>query len=176
MDTKFIRDRITQLRIQKGVSEYKMSYDLGHSRSYIYNISSGKSFRKTTCCYATYCNTRVFQRCWVKLILNCVGWFNLKYPAKLTMIWRNNSKGPSAFDISVDFLGLCLLLFVERKTRHKHHRYNNESSDINKDHWPVIRNANSHPNKQDNNSQCAKKNLARSFHANLLLKCQTMFV
>ena len=43
MDTKFIRDRITQLGIQKGVSEYKMSYDLGHSRSYIYNISSGKS-------------------------------------------------------------------------------------------------------------------------------------
>lgn len=43
MDTKFIRDRITQLRIQKGVSEYKMSYDLGHSRSYIYNISSRKS-------------------------------------------------------------------------------------------------------------------------------------
>ena len=42
MDTKFIRDRITQLRLQKGVSEYKMSYDLGHSRSYIYNISSGK--------------------------------------------------------------------------------------------------------------------------------------
>ena len=43
MDAKFIRDRITQLRLQLGVSEYKMSYDLGHSRSYIYNISSGKS-------------------------------------------------------------------------------------------------------------------------------------
>lgn len=43
MDAKFIRDRITQLRMQKSVSEYKMSYDLGHSRSYIYNISSGKS-------------------------------------------------------------------------------------------------------------------------------------
>lgn len=43
MDSEFIRDRITQLRLQKGVSEYKMSYDLGHSRSYIYNISSGKS-------------------------------------------------------------------------------------------------------------------------------------
>ncbi len=43
MDTKFIRDRITQLRLKKGVSEYQMSYDLGHSRSYIYNISSGKS-------------------------------------------------------------------------------------------------------------------------------------
>ena len=43
MDTKFIRDRITQLRLKKGVSEYQMSYDLGHSRSYVYNISSGKS-------------------------------------------------------------------------------------------------------------------------------------
>lgn len=39
----FIRERITQLRLKKGVSEYKMSYDLGHSRGYIYNISSGKS-------------------------------------------------------------------------------------------------------------------------------------
>lgn len=39
---KFTRDRITYLRIKKNVSEYKMSYDLGHSKSYIYNISSGK--------------------------------------------------------------------------------------------------------------------------------------
>lgn len=43
MDENFIRNRITQLRLQKGVSEYQMSYDLGHSRGYIYNISSGKS-------------------------------------------------------------------------------------------------------------------------------------
>ncbi len=43
METKFIRDRITQLRLKKGVSEYEMSYALGHSRSYVYNISSGKS-------------------------------------------------------------------------------------------------------------------------------------
>lgn len=43
MDEKFIRNRITQLRLKKGVSEYQMSYDLGHSRGYIYNISSGKS-------------------------------------------------------------------------------------------------------------------------------------
>lgn len=43
IDAEFIRTRITQLRLKKGVSEYKMSYDLGHSRSYIYNISSGKS-------------------------------------------------------------------------------------------------------------------------------------
>ena len=43
MYSEFVRDRITQLRIQKGVSEYKMSYDLGHSRGYINNISSGKA-------------------------------------------------------------------------------------------------------------------------------------
>ena len=39
----FIRERITQLRLKKGVSEYQMSYDLGHSRGYVYNISSGKA-------------------------------------------------------------------------------------------------------------------------------------
>ena len=38
-----MRDRIAQLRLQKGVSEYQMSLDLGHSRGYIQNISSGKS-------------------------------------------------------------------------------------------------------------------------------------
>lgn len=43
MKDDFVRERITQLRLQKGVSEYQMSYDLGHSRGYIYNISSGKS-------------------------------------------------------------------------------------------------------------------------------------
>ena len=40
---EFIRERITQLRLRKGVSEHQMSYDLGHSRGYIYNISSGKA-------------------------------------------------------------------------------------------------------------------------------------
>ena len=40
---EFVRNRITQLRLAKGVSEYQMSYDLGHSRGYINNISSRKS-------------------------------------------------------------------------------------------------------------------------------------
>lgn len=40
MDAAFVRERITKLRMQKGVSEYQMSYDLGHSRGYINNISS----------------------------------------------------------------------------------------------------------------------------------------
>ncbi len=35
MYEKFIRDRIFELRIKKGVSEYKMSTDMGHSKSYI---------------------------------------------------------------------------------------------------------------------------------------------
>ena len=39
----FVRNRITQLRLKKGVSEYQMSYDLGHSRGYGSNISSGKA-------------------------------------------------------------------------------------------------------------------------------------
>ena len=43
MYDNFVRERITQLRIKKGVSEYQMSYDLGHSRGYVYNISSGKA-------------------------------------------------------------------------------------------------------------------------------------
>lgn len=43
MNADFVRERITQLRMLKGVSEYKMSYDLGHSRGYVNNISSGKS-------------------------------------------------------------------------------------------------------------------------------------
>ena len=48
MTVEFVRERITQLRLQKGVSEYKMSYDLGHSRGYVNNISSGKSLPSMT--------------------------------------------------------------------------------------------------------------------------------
>ena len=43
MNNSFVRSRITELRLKRGVSEYQMSYDLGHSRGYINNISSGKS-------------------------------------------------------------------------------------------------------------------------------------
>lgn len=40
---EFVRNRITQLRLNRGLSEYQLSYDLGHSRGYINNISSGKA-------------------------------------------------------------------------------------------------------------------------------------
>jgi len=43
MYKQFLRDRITQLRLQKNISEYQMSMELGHNRGYIQNISSGKS-------------------------------------------------------------------------------------------------------------------------------------
>lgn len=44
----FVRTRITQLRLNKGLSEYQLSYDLGHSRGYINNITSGKSLPSMT--------------------------------------------------------------------------------------------------------------------------------
>ena len=44
MFEKFIRDRITDLRLLKGVSEYQMSLDLGHVRS----ITSGRTLPSLT--------------------------------------------------------------------------------------------------------------------------------
>lgn len=43
MNDKFIRDRISILRTKKGISEYKMSLDLGHSKSYVQSISAGRA-------------------------------------------------------------------------------------------------------------------------------------
>lgn len=43
MKANFVRERISELRMRKGVSEYQMSYDLGHSRGYVNNITSGKT-------------------------------------------------------------------------------------------------------------------------------------
>ena len=42
MDTDYIVKRITELRLKKGVAEHRMSLDLGHSRSYMQGISSGR--------------------------------------------------------------------------------------------------------------------------------------
>lgn len=43
MDEQFVRNRITELRLRKDVSEYQMSLDLGKNKSYIQGISSGRS-------------------------------------------------------------------------------------------------------------------------------------
>ncbi len=45
---EFIRNRITELRLNANISEYQMSYDLGKSRGYIQEISSGKSMPSMT--------------------------------------------------------------------------------------------------------------------------------
>lgn len=39
----FVKDRITELRLKEDISEYTLSKRLGHSKSYIYNISSGRA-------------------------------------------------------------------------------------------------------------------------------------
>ena len=41
--TEYIRNRITTLRLEKEVSEYQMSLDLGQNQTYIQKISSGKA-------------------------------------------------------------------------------------------------------------------------------------
>ena len=43
MEMDFVRQRISELRIKKGISELAMSTELGHSRSYIPHITSGRS-------------------------------------------------------------------------------------------------------------------------------------
>ena len=42
-DTEFIRDRIAQLREKENMSEYELSRKMGHHRTYIQNIVTGKS-------------------------------------------------------------------------------------------------------------------------------------
>ena len=48
MDTDYIVKRITELRLKKGVAEHRMSLDLGHSRSYMQGISSGRALPSMT--------------------------------------------------------------------------------------------------------------------------------
>ena len=43
MNEKFIVDRITQLRVERNVSEYELSYALGFSKSYVNMISREKN-------------------------------------------------------------------------------------------------------------------------------------
>lgn len=43
MDLDFIRNRITELRLPKQISEYQLSLDLGQCKSYIQGITSGKA-------------------------------------------------------------------------------------------------------------------------------------
>ena len=42
MNEQFIRDRISILRTKNGISEYKMSFDMGLSKCFILSIYSGR--------------------------------------------------------------------------------------------------------------------------------------
>jgi len=44
----FINKRVAELIEKKGVSNHQMSRDLGHSKSYIQNISSGRALPSVT--------------------------------------------------------------------------------------------------------------------------------
>lgn len=44
VDDRFIADRITALRLKKNISEYRMSLELGQSKSYVQGITSGKAY------------------------------------------------------------------------------------------------------------------------------------
>jgi len=42
MDQTFIAERITELRLARGISEYQMSLELGQSKGYVQELTSGK--------------------------------------------------------------------------------------------------------------------------------------
>lgn len=48
LDETFIQKRISELRLQLGVSERKMGLDSGHSASYIHGITSGNALPSIT--------------------------------------------------------------------------------------------------------------------------------
>lgn len=48
MEPEYIAKRITELRLKKGIAEHRMSLDLGHSRSYMQGISSGRALPSMT--------------------------------------------------------------------------------------------------------------------------------
>ena len=43
MDIEYVRQKITELRIKRDISEYQLSYDIGHSKNYVHNIVTGYS-------------------------------------------------------------------------------------------------------------------------------------
>ena len=44
----FFKERVTELRLSKGVSENKMSYELGNSKSYVHSVACGQNLPSMT--------------------------------------------------------------------------------------------------------------------------------
>lgn len=51
INPKFVQERITELRLARDISEYKLSKELGHSKGYIQSISSGTSLPSLAALY-----------------------------------------------------------------------------------------------------------------------------
>ena len=92
MKDEFIAERITELRLKKNVSEYRMSLDLGHSNSYIRSITSGKALPSMSeflfiCEYFGITPTEFFDE-------------NIKYPQQVQHL-LNLSKNMSNDDLDI---------------------------------------------------------------------------
>ena len=80
----FIRERITELRMRKNVSERCMSLDMGHSEGYINHITSGKAMPSMSeffeiCRYFGITPYEFFNE-------------NMKYPEKIHKIIKGINK------------------------------------------------------------------------------------
>ncbi len=42
MDIEYVRQGITKLRVKRNISEYQLSYDVGHSKNYVQTQYTGK--------------------------------------------------------------------------------------------------------------------------------------
>ena len=84
----FIRERITELRMRKNVSERCMSLDMGHSEGYINHITSGKAMPSMIeffeiCRYFGITPYEFFNE-------------NMKYPEKIHKIIKDINKSATA--------------------------------------------------------------------------------
>lgn len=48
MNESFVKNRITELRLQNNLSEYQLSLSIGHSKGYIQSITSGRNMPSLT--------------------------------------------------------------------------------------------------------------------------------
>ncbi len=99
MYENFIRARIKELRLKKGVSEHQMDCDLGRGKSYIQNITSGKSLPT------------------MKGFLNICAYFGIT-PREF---FDKGTERPALISVAVDWLQLLedndaimILRFIER--------------------------------------------------------------
>lgn len=103
MTGKDIRDRITQLRLEKNLSEYDLSLKLGQSKGYIQGISSGHSLP----------SMRMFLNICEFFDVEPSEFFELSMPSPATRELQRELIGLSEEDIT------CLIHIVKRMKNKK---------------------------------------------------------